>query len=270
MKRLVGALVLAAFAAAAAGCMTPNGVQAPVAASAERPWERAQTVVRAAEADLAKGGIRAIRPHVANLEDVLANANQAFSVAGANTNPIYVFTDGQAETVAALLAASNKASSAPGTQVVAIDNPYVIASYFLGTYYNEVGRPQDALRALDAGLALPTAVPNSDMGLTLRFMLSERGVALAALMRWQDSLQTYDRALAISGLPNGHRALFLRGRGFALIELNRLDEAEQAYSDSLAVEPNNPRAQQELTYIQRLRAGGPMAPVELFMPPPSR
>ena len=62
-----------------------------------------------------------------------------------------------------------------------------------------------------------------------------------------------------------------RGRGFALIELRRLDEAEQSYRDSLVSEPNNPNALRELTYIRQLRAGGPTAPQQLFtrMPPPS-
>jgi Flp pilus assembly protein TadD len=59
------------------------------------------------------------------------------------------------------------------------------------------------------------------------------------------------------------RAVMLRGRGFALIELGRLDEAEKAYRDSLNSEPNNARALNELTYIGRLRAGGPTAPSAL-------
>jgi len=158
-----------------------------------------------------------------------------------------------------------------GRRFVAIENPYPLASFFLGTYYNEIGRPQDALRALDAGLALPTAIPGSEAGQTRPIMLSERGIALAALKRWPESLASYDRGLTINGLDPVQRAVLLRGRGFALIELGRLDDAEKANRDSLMVEPNNPRALQELTYIQRLRAGGPMAPTGIFtrMPPPS-
>jgi tetratricopeptide (TPR) repeat protein len=276
MNRIVAVIVLAVFAAV--GCTTPDAMQAPgttnapaQAGNAQRPWERAQAVVRATNADASKGGIPAIRTHVADLEGVLANANQAFSVATASTNPAYVLTDGQTETVAALLFASaGVGGRAPGTQVVAIENPYPLASFFLGTYYNEIGRPNDALRALDAGLALPTAIPGADSGETRPMMLSERGIALASLKRWQDSLASYDRGLAIEKLDNPQRAVLLRGRGFALIELGRLDDAERAYRESLMVEPNNPRALQELTYIMRLRAGGPMAPPEISTsaPPP--
>ena len=123
MKRFVAAAVLAAFAIAGSGCTTPNATQAPPPTSVsaqpanpQRPWERAQAVVQATNADASKGGIQAIRSHVAALEEILANADQAFSFASASTNPVYVLTDGQAETLAALLLAT-KGSGAPGAQV---------------------------------------------------------------------------------------------------------------------------------------------------------
>ena len=272
MKRLVAAVMLAAFAAAAAGCTTPNATQpgsiAPQAGAVERPWERGLAVVRAADADLLKGGIRAIRRHVMDLEDVLADADHAFSAARASTDPVYVLTNGPTESVVAL-AAAQKSGGMPGARVVAVQNPYPLASFFLGTYYNEIGRPQDALRVLDAGLALPAAPMGSDSGQAQQVLLGERGIALAALKRWDDSLASYDRALAIGGQMNEDRGMLLRGRGFALIELNRLDEAEQAYRESLMVDPGNPRALQELTYIARLRAGGPMAPTGIITRPPT-
>jgi hypothetical protein len=58
----------------------------------------------------------------------------------------------------------------------------------------------------------------------------------------------------------------LRGQGFALVELGRLDEAWQAYDDSLESEPNNPLAMQEMDYIDGLRAGGPVVPPQIFAP----
>jgi hypothetical protein len=63
--------------------------------------------------------------------------------------------------------------------------------------------------------------------------------------------------LKIDDLDDAMRAHVLRGRGYALTELNRLDEAEQAYNDSLKYEPGNTRAQSELRYIAGLRAGAP-------------
>jgi len=274
MKRIVTVAVLAAFALTGIACTTPGAMPGTAAsqvrAGAEH-WDRAGAIARATEADIAKGGLRAIRPHVADLEDALAHANDGYSAASASTNPVYVLTDGPAEALAALLIAQ-KNNAAPGVQTIAIPNPYPIVSFFLGTYYNEVGMPEDALRVLEAGLALPTPIMGSDMGQTRPVILSERGIALASLKRWEDSLESYDRGLAIRGLSNEQRGVLLRGRGFALIELGRLEDAEQAYRDSLMAEPNNPRARQELTYIERLRAGGPRAPMELFtrMPGMSR
>ncbi len=224
-----------------------------MAGATAAPWQKAEAVVRATDADIAKGGIQAIRSHVPELETALASGRQAFE-----PNSGVVLTDGPAETLAALVGAS-----ASGRQVAALRNPYPAVGFFLGTYYNETGRPDEALRALDAGLKL-SPLPGADLGDSVPLLLAEPGAALSALKRYSDSLANFDRALQIKNLKSDARAVMQRGRGFALIELGRLDEAEQAYRDSLATEPNNPRAQQELSYIARLRAGGPMAPAGLI------
>ena len=50
----------------------------------------------------------------------------------------------------------------------------------------------------------------------------------------------------------------LRGRGLALTELKRLDEAEAAYRDALALEPGNALATSELQYIAGASATSPV------------
>jgi len=45
----------------------------------------------------------------------------------------------------------------------------------------------------------------------------------------------------------------MRGVGFALIELNRLDEAEQKYRLCLEIDPQDSIAMNELRYIEKLR-----------------
>jgi tetratricopeptide (TPR) repeat protein len=264
MNRLTAIVALVALAAVGMGCTTPTSMT--MSTGLARPWDRAQAIVRATEADLSKGGIRTIGAHVAELESSLAGAGQALEAASANG---YVLTDGQTETLAALLLASVGGISMPGQEVVAVPNPYPITAFYLGTYYNEVGRPAEALRALDAGLALPAPIPDSDVGQTHPLLISERGAALFSLRRWEEGLMNYERGLTINALDNPTRARMLRGRGFALIELGRLDEAEKAYRDSLVSEPNNQNALTELTYIARLRAGGPMAPSAIYTPPPT-
>ena len=77
----------------------------------------------------------------------------------------------------ATMAAANSAKipGAAGRKVVAVGNPYRILALLLASYYKEVRKPADALRVLDAGLALPTAVPGVAMGATLPALVSERG-----------------------------------------------------------------------------------------------
>jgi tetratricopeptide (TPR) repeat protein len=99
-------------------------------------------------------------------------------------------------------------------------------------------------------------------------LLGERDAALAALHRPADALADSDEGLRLPQLTDSHRARFLRGRGFALTELNRLDEAEAAYNDSLKIDPNNPIALRELQYIAGLRAGRPRTATELSLPQP--
>jgi hypothetical protein len=47
----------------------------------------------------------------------------------------------------------------------------------------------------------------------------------------------------------------LRGAGVALIDLNRLDEAEEVLKESLVFEPDSAAAQNELGYVKHLRNG---------------
>jgi hypothetical protein len=232
-------------------------------AEAEQPWQRAQAVVNATVNDVAKNGIRAIGSHVTALEEALSRANRPFGDMPPQTGDCTVLVDGQAENLGALLAATGARDCRRTTTVA---NPYPSVSFFLGTYYNEIGKANDALRALDAGLALPTPLPGSTLGQMRPNLISERGAALISLKRWPEALADYESGLAITTLTNTDKARLLRGRGFALTELGRLNDAEQSYRDSLIAEPNNPRAVQELNYIARIRAGGAPTGSRLITP----
>lgn len=58
---------------------------------------------------------------------------------------------------------------------------------------------------------------------------------------------------------NALEPIALRGIGFSLIEIGRLDEAEGALRESLDLDPGNPMALSELEYIDHLRSQGPYA-----------
>jgi tetratricopeptide (TPR) repeat protein len=51
------------------------------------------------------------------------------------------------------------------------------------------------------------------------------------------------------------RSRALRGQGFGLIELNRLDEADAIFRKCLELDPDDNRAKNELDYISKLRRG---------------
>ncbi|MGD0191227.1 MAG: tetratricopeptide repeat protein [Rhizomicrobium sp.] len=92
------------------------------------------------------------------------------------------------------------------------------------------------------------------------YLYSERAAALGQLKRFVDALADCDEGLKQDDMEATARALLLRGRGFVLTELNRLDEAEDAYNQSLEFDPGNQHALHELNYIASLRAGAPKLP----------
>lgn len=227
----------------------------PSAPAAEMPWTKDQSLLAETEQTVQSQGVLAIEPHVAALERALVDA-QLIATVGDTT---YVLTDGMAEGLIAMAMTAESGEKNSGTKRVAVANPYPVIALYLGSYYDEVGRSEDALRVLDMGLA-NSFMPELGLGEHRPLLISERGAALIALKRWPDALKDYEDGLKNDALSDSDRARMERGMGFVLTELDRLDEAEQAYRDSLKLEPGNVRAQNELQYIARLKAGGPRAP----------
>lgn len=271
-RSFMGAILAAAVASGVLTACTPGatqpGVGRPASGEPPHPWDSAQQVASQTNADFQKSGYQGIAPHVPALEAELANAGKSFNVPDSGKGSIYRLTDGSAQTLGILLlAAVDKKSGSAGRDVVAIWNPYPAISYDLGYYYNEIGRFDDALRVLDAGLALPTE-DGMAVGEHTPMLISERGAALEGLKRWPEALDNFRKGASIGGLDKDQIALMLRGQGLALTELGRFDEAEKSYRDSLVSAPNNPNALRELAYIARLRAGGATAPTGIIRPAP--
>lgn len=84
----------------------------------------------------------------------------------------------------------------------------------------------------------------------------ETGYVLNQLGKPEKGLAAYQKARDLSlkyTSQRTFRAAALRGMGFALIDLKRLDEAERLFRESLEVEPMNKVALSELAYIQSIR-----------------
>jgi tetratricopeptide (TPR) repeat protein len=258
-------VIVAILASLMAG-LIPALSHAQTPPAATHPWESAAATLKATEADLKTGGILGVRSHVDDLEQALAQAGQSFGPGAFDRGTAYFMADGLTEMLLAMTSAA--AAKDPDPKVhksVAIANPYPTISFYLGSYYNEIGRPADALRVLDAGLALPT-VMGLGQGEHRPYLMSERGAALIGLKRMPEALTAYDEGLKLPNLQPLNRARLQRGRGFALTELGRLDEAEAAYRESLNSEPGNARAVGELQYIAGLRAGKPATATVITMP----
>jgi len=122
------------------------------------------------------------------------------------------------------------------------------ASLLLGAYSDEMHRFEEGISWLDRGLALQ---PREQQ------LVLEKATALGQLRRFDEQI-----ALLQAELNDEFAALsidksrYQRNLGVALIDANRLDEAEAALRESIRLEPNNPRAENELRYVAQLRAGG--------------
>jgi tetratricopeptide (TPR) repeat protein len=116
---------------------------------------------------------------------------------------------------------------------------------------------------LVAGGAYDRAIEILEMGERLEptnpLFAMEKAHAIGRLGDWAGALSLYESIDAVGPFVSAlDYAMALRGKGSALLELGRLDEAEAAYRKSLEVEPENRLAVSELVGIASLRAGGQM------------
>lgn len=237
-----------AIAALAFGLLTAPSI----AETAAQPWQQATDLLKLVNDDLQKGGLQALQPRVAEIEKALAEAQTG--IIKIDDEHGIVLVDGLAETLTAMAAASEAGKQGHGVhQVEALPNPYPMLSFYLGAYYNEVGRFEDAIRVFDRGLSLYFA-PTMTLGQSAPLIFNEKAYALTALKRWDDVLALCDEALKLEDAAPENRARSFRNRGYALVELGRFDEAEEAYREALKVLPGDPKSLGELEYIRRLRA----------------
>lgn len=126
------------------------------------------------------------------------------------------------------------------------------AQYLKGYALVELERIPEARRAIERAIELAPA--------NAQFR-SELGHTYQIDKRWTKALEVFteaERATAYSldDEKVRHQTRALRGQGFALIEMGRLDEAEARYRRCLALDANDPVAQMALRLIQSLRARG--------------
>lgn len=218
-------------------------------------------VLESAFTDFGKGGFAALAPHVPALREALGHAPAIYPRVVTRGKEMIIHVDdrmtGRSDSALFLIgaAAGQKGVAGGGATATTVDNVYPIIALILGSYANEMKQYEEALGYLDRGHAMQPEDP---------LVVLERASALNALHRQAEaaaSLKAYlesgDTLLAF------HRASVMRNLGVALIDLDRLDEAEAMLKDSIKADSDNPIARQELEYIKKLRAGARPTSIQL-------
>lgn len=126
-----------------------------------------------------------------------------------------------------------------------VDYSYSRAWYQLAVVKSKQGLFDRAVFCIDCGLELEADHPE---------LWNEKGYLLGRLNRHQQAFDCYTRAATVRDwAPPSQVARALRGQGVQLIDLDRLDDAEDALRRSLELERDSETAQNELGYIEDLR-----------------
>ena len=134
-------------------------------------------------------------------------------------------------------------------------NIYRIPFIFAEAYYLK-GSLHISLGKLDLGkMALEHAVelaPHNSL------FLSELGYTYQAEGKFLEAIGIYEKAMDSANFSpdtekDKEKRRAIRGIGYSLIELNRLDEAEEKYQQALEIDPKDAKALNELKYIKGLR-----------------
>ena len=257
----------AAFAALTLAFATPAAAQdaltftaatcAQSSAAADEAGD--QAIVDAAAGDFNQRGFAALQSHLSALRSVLAHAPHCYPRIERRGADILVRSE-DAEEYLVISSLLTSAAAARGEQVsiTMTRNTYLSAYFMLVSNAVEAHRYDEAIALADAGLALQPGH---------QFLIMERASALIGLHRLEEAHTALRAALDDAELAlTLDRPRFLRNDGVVLIDLNRLDEAEAALNESIRLQPENPGARNELSYIAQLRAGGAQRQVEVIAP----
>ncbi len=247
------ATLAAAIALALAGCASTDSApdtSIVLGAAAPAGQEAADLeVANAALTAMQTSGYRGLRPHLGKLQDALSHAPASYPAIEKQANGDYIvraedMTDGITLSVVAAGLAGEKNGKG---NVIQRPNVYPMIAMMLGSNAVEHRDFATAHAWLDRGLALQ---PDNWS------LLAEKAAAYIGQGKWTETLALADKALASNDLLlSMHRDVMLRKRGYALVELGRLDEAQKAYEEALAANPDDATSKNELEYIKGLRDG---------------
>lgn len=174
--------------------------------------------------------------------DAVINAYKAYY--GARKEKIYCARSGP-ETLGSLLKAA-----------VDKNNAIALTSTWSDAYFMKAYALQDLRRLNDAKATLQQALKLSPFNSQY---LGELGQIYSLEKNWPEAMNAFKEAEDNANLaPDVSRADELararRGQGYVLVELGKLDEAEDKYQQCIAANPKDSKAKAELDYVREQKA----------------
>jgi len=140
------------------------------------------------------------------------------------------------------------AGTKPGEHIVVIGPSWAMAYWARSYALTEMNRTKEAEADLQRALAL--APMDGQYKNELAYLLMRRGELSESLALYKEA---EEYAEMTSPYPVDIKCVALRGQGYDLVELHRLDEAEVAYKKCMALVPDEPKSKAELGYIAEQR-----------------
>lgn len=148
------------------------------------------------------------------------------------------------------MAASQKGDGSQPRSAVALGYAYGYAYYLSAYAQTELKHPIEAEALLRK--AVDISPMNSQFIGELGYHIQLTGDSSGALEMFKRAESAAEFSPDRAKVPDKTRAL--RGQGYALVELGKLDEAEAAYKAALKIDPDDKKSQGELEYIRQQKA----------------
>jgi tetratricopeptide (TPR) repeat protein len=145
-------------------------------------------------------------------------------------------------------AVAGKASSKPGEHIGVIGPSWAMAYWARSYALTEMNRTKEA--EADLRKALDLSPMDGQYKNELAYLIMRRGEISESLALYQEAESDAEMT---SPYPVDIKCAALRGQGYDLVELHRLDEAEAAYKKCMALVPDEPKSKAELGYIAEQR-----------------
>lgn len=236
---LLGLLLLAGGA-----CTPSQSVQPQTGAGLAK---QAQDASDLRNAKLIQQAMKLIKAHKSAdaIDGPLHTVISEFEAAYGTSDKTYYCARETAESLLYLMTAVNRKTSA-----IVLGPEWADAYHLEGFALIDLGRLDEAQAVLKKAVALSpeNALYLSELAYTYQLQ-QHLATALDIYTHAEEAARTFSpkdvKTLALT------RAL--RGQGFVLSDMHRLDEAESRYRASLKIDPNDEKAKHELEYITELR-----------------